>query len=443
MKKVHFIGIGGIGVSSLARYYAEKGWKVSGSDLVASEITQDLERKNMEIQIGPHKSDFLSSDTVKVIYSPAVRADNPEVKKAKKLKMVLQSYPEALGELTKKYFTIAVCGTHGKSTTTAMLSLVLIRAGFDPTVIIGTKLKEFQNSNFRLGNSNFLIIEADEHMASFLNYWPKAIILTTLEPDHLDYYKNFKNYRAAFQKFISHLPKNGIFVVNNDIRNAALSAIFDCAKKEKIKIYKYSLKSKDAEKMAEFLKIKGEHNVSNALAALTLSRAIKIPDKISFKALAEYKGAWRRMEEKKIKINGKKAVLISDYGHHPTEISATVRAIRDKYPKKIVWLVFQPHQYQRTFYLFKDFLKVLSSLSVEKIIIPPIYDVAGRERGALKNKVSSKILVKNINKIKKYAFYCPDLKEFNRYLKEKFNGEILVMMGAGDIYNWQKIFEST
>lgn len=440
MKKVHFIGIGGIGVSSLAQYYAEKGWKVSGSDLVSSEITKDLEKKNVEIKIGPHKSDFLSPDTVKVIYSPAVKDDNPEIKKAKKLKMVLQSYPEALGELTKKYFTIAVCGTHGKSTTTAMLSLVLIRAGLDPTVIIGTKLKEFQNSNFRSGRSNFLIIEADEHMASFLNYWPKAIILTTLEPDHLDYYKNFKNYRAAFKKFISHLPKNGIFAVNNDIKAESSKAIFDHAKKEKIKIRKYSLRSKEAGKVGEFLKIKGEHNVSNALAVLTISRALKIPDEISFMALAEYKGAWRRMEEKKIKIKGKKAVLISDYGHHPTEISATIRAIKAKYPKKIIWLVFQPHQYQRTFYLFKDFVKILSSLPVEKIIIPPIYDVAGRENAALKNKVSSKILVERINKIKKYAFYCPSLKELNGYLKEKFNGEILVIMGAGDIYNSINIF---
>ncbi len=440
MKKAHFIGIGGIGVSSLARYYAKNGWMVSGSDLAASEITEDLQREGIKIYIGSHDAEFLSSDADKVIYSPAVKTDNPEIKKAKKLKMVLESYPEALGELTKKYFTIAVCGTHGKSTTTAMISLVLIKAGFDPTVIIGTKLKEFQNSNFRLGKSNFLIIEADEHMASFLNYWPRAIILTTLEPDHLDYYKNFKNYRAAFKRFISHLPKKGILVANNDIGAESLKAIFDYAKKEKIGIYKYSLKSKDAVKMGGFLKIKGGHNASNALAALTLSRALEVPDKISFKALAGYNGAWRRMEEKRIKIRGKKAILISDYGHHPTEVLATVKAIREKYPQKIIWLIFQPHQYQRTFYLFKDFVKVLSSLPVEKIIIPPIYDVAGRENSAVKKKVSSEILVRRINKTRRYAFHLSGLKELNRYLKENFDGEILVIMGAGDIYNSAKIF---
>ncbi|PJC51911.1 MAG: UDP-N-acetylmuramate--L-alanine ligase, partial [Candidatus Nealsonbacteria bacterium CG_4_9_14_0_2_um_filter_37_38] len=179
--KVHFIGIGGIGVSALAQYYLEKGHQVSGSDLNSSEITEFLRVKGARIYIGPQLARTVLANIDLVIYSPAVQKNNPELMAAKKLGIKCQSYPKALGELTKKYFTIAVSGTHGKSTTTAMIALILIRAGLDPTVIVGTKLKEFKNSNCRVGKSNYLVIEADEHFASFLNYWPKIIVLTNIE----------------------------------------------------------------------------------------------------------------------------------------------------------------------------------------------------------------------------------------------------------------------
>jgi len=188
IRKVHFMGIGGIGVSALARYYLARGHLVTGSDLVSSEITQALKKDGARISIGKN---IIPKDANLIIYSPAV--------KIQKMKIPALSYPEALGQLTKEYFTIAVSGTHGKTTTCAMLALILIRAGFDPTVIIGTKLKEFNNTNFRIGKSKYLLIEADEHFASFLNYWPKAIAITNIEADHLDFYKNLKNIKTAFR----------------------------------------------------------------------------------------------------------------------------------------------------------------------------------------------------------------------------------------------------
>jgi len=411
--KVHFIGIGGIGVSALAKYYLEKGYQVSGSDLVSSEITETLKKLGVKIFIGKHKEKNLAEDVDLVIYSPAVKPDNPELKEAKKLKIKSLSYPEALGELTKKYFTIAVSGTHGKSTTTAMLGLLLTKAGFDPTIIVGTKVKEFAppagGSNCRVGKSGYLVIEADEHMASFLNYWPKIIIITNIEADHLDYYKNLRNIKKAFNEFIGHLPEDGVLITNKSADNKAFP------------------------KLKKILKVPGAYNIYNASLALAVARVLKIPDEVSFKALSGYKGSWRRFEEKKAKINNKKIILVSDYAHHPTEIRVTLEAAREKYPKKKIWCVFQPHQYQRTYYLFKDFVKVFRQAPIDKIIITDIYDVAGREKREIKEKVNSKELIKAINK--PWAIYLP-FKKIKNYLKKNLQGrEVVIIMGAGDIYN--------
>ena len=450
IKKVHFIGIGGIGVSALAKYYLEKGWEVSGSDLVSSEITDALKKLgakifiiNSKFKIQNSKLQFKIKNANLIIYSPAIPQNDLQLELAKKLKIKCQSYPQALGGLTKKYFTIAICGTHGKSTTTAMIGLLLVKAGLDPTVIVGTKLKEFSNSNCRVGKSEYLVIEADEHFASFFNYWPKIIVLTSLEPDHLDYFKNFKNYILAFKKFISHLPKDGFLIANQD--NKVIYNTFSTLGE---KVLFYSLKQKEAEKIKKILKIFGEHNLSNALATLKVARLLKIPDKVSFKALSEYKGSWRRFEEKDVLL--KRAVahfygknkrkfkdviefkVISDYGHHPTEIKATLQAAREKYPRKKIWLIYQPHQYQRTFYLFKDFIKVFKNLVAEKIIITDIFDVPGREDKKIKKKVSSEKLVK---KIKKANVIYLSKKKILNYLKKNLEGkEIVIIMGAGDIY---------
>ena len=431
---IHFIGIGGIGVSALAKYYLEKGSKVSGSDLVSSEITDAFKKQGAKIFIGPHQSRTVLVQADLVVYSPAVSKNNPEFKAAKRLKIKCQSYPEALGELTNKYFTIAIAGTHGKSTTTSMLGLLLVKAGLDPTVIVGTKIREFADSNCRTGKSRYLLIEADEHFASFLNYWPKIIVLTAVEADHLDYYKNFKNYISAFKKFICHLPEDGILILNKDDKNSV--KLKAQTAKPRFKTKDYTLKQPEAKKLKRILNVPGEHNISNALAALTVARALKIPDKTSFKALSEYKGSWRRFDEKNIKLKNKNLKVVNDYGHHPTEVRVTLKAIREKYAKEKIWCIYQPHQYQRTHYLFKDFIKVFKESAVkkwvDKLIITDVYDVAGREEKKIKEKVNSQKLVKAVNQGE--VIYLAKEKIIDNLKNNLKGGEVLIIMGAGDIY---------
>jgi len=425
--RIYFIGIGGIGISALAQYFLNQKIKVSGSDLVSSEITDFLKKKGAKIHIG-HTRKNITRDLNLVIYSPAVKNDNPEIIEAKKLGIQTLSYPRALGQLTKKYFTIAVCGAHGKSTTTAMIAKILIEAGFNPTVIIGTKLKEFGDTNFRTGaNSKILLIEADEFKASFLNYWPKIIVLTNIEAEHLDYYKNLVNVLKTFKLFISHLGKTGTLIFNKDNKNASRLA------KGKKAVF-FSKKQKEFDKIKIILPVPGDHNVLNALAALSCARLLGIPDKVSLAAISKYKGAWRRMETSFANIENKRVTIISDYGHHPTEIDVTVRAIQEKYKNKKIWLIYQPHQYQRTHYLFNDFVKVLGNLNLEKIILAPIYEVAGRETSALISKVSSEKLAQVIYKKNKNVIALPDFKTIKKYILKNFDADILIFMGAGDIY---------
>ncbi|MFA5355596.1 MAG: UDP-N-acetylmuramate--L-alanine ligase [Candidatus Paceibacterota bacterium] len=415
--KIHIIGIGGIGVSALAQYYLSKGYRVSGSDLVSSEITDALKKKGAEISIGKN----IKSVADLLVYSPAVKPDNLELKAARKAKIKCQSYPEALGELTKEYFTIAVSGTHGKSTTTAMAALVLEKAGLDPTVIIGTKIKEFGDTNFRPGEGKYLLIEADEHFASFLNYWPRIITLTNIEADHLDFYKNLGNILRTFKKYISHLGKDGVLIANADDKN-----IKKILGKNDLKIRKYGLKQKEARTLKKILKVPGTHNVYNALAVLFIARELGIPDKKTFKALSEYKGAWRRFEI----VQEKPFVLISDYGHNPTKMMAGLKAAREKYPRKEIWCVYQPHQKQRTHYLFKEFVKAFRTAPTDKIIITDIYDVAGREEKGI--NVSSQGLVEAVKR-KNVIYLKKD--SLSEYLKENVKkGTVLIVMGAGDIY---------
>ena len=427
--RIYFIGIGGIGVSALAQYYLAKGHKVSGSDLVSSEITRFLQKKSIKIIIGSGKSRRLgrSQNFIKgsdlIIYSPAVPKDHPELKLAKKLKIRCLSYPEALGELTKKYFTIAVCGSHGKSTTASMLGLILIKANLDPTVIVGTRLKEFGNSNFRLGKGRYLVIEADEYKDSFLNYWPKMIVLTNIDKDHLDYFRSFENLILSFEKFVGHLPANGWLVVNKDNR-----LFRDQNLRSKVQYFS-SRQKRDIQRIRKVLKIPGRHNILNALAALTAARLLGVSDKTCFEALAEYNGSWRRFEI----LKESPFVLVSDYAHHPSEVLATLRAAREKFGNKEIWCFFQPHQYQRTYYLWDDFVRSLREAPADRLFITDIYDVPGREDRKINRAVSSKRLVKAVNR--EGVIYIKR-KDILPFLKEKLNrGKVVIIMGAGDIYN--------
>jgi len=254
-----------------------KGIEIEGKDISRTQII-NIVGELVEPKAGSHPV-FVIDMFKELCPLAKVKADNPELLKAKSYNLKAITYPEALGEITKQYYTIAVSGAHGKSTTTAMLGLVLAKAGLDPTVIVGTKVKEFGDSNFRAGKSKFLVIEACEYDDSFLNYSPKIIVVTNIDKEHLDYFKNFANVKKAFKNFIAKLPKDG-FLVNKENK-------------------------KDFPKLKKILKVPGEHNIKNASMALQVARILGIADKITFKALSEFKGTWRRFEIKRGNANGK------------------------------------------------------------------------------------------------------------------------------------------
>ena len=424
--KIHFIGIGGIGVSALAKYYYSKGAEVTGSDLSNSEIIESLKKEGIKIYIGKHSSEIINSDIEMVVYSPAVPKDNPEIKKAEDLNLNILSYPEALGELTRNHFTIAVVGSHGKSTITALIGILLKEAGLNPTVIVGTKVKEFNNSNEITGNSKYLVIEACEHFASFLNYSPQIIVLSNIENDHLDFYKNTEGLLEGFRKFIDKLPKDGLLIANKDSENVKKII------KPQDNVKWFSLEDKEKEDIKKVIKMPGDFNISNALAVFKIAKELNIPDSIFFKVLSEYDSSWRRFEI--IEINKPKPyTLINDYGHHSTQLRETLKAAKEKYPNKKIWCFFQPHQYQRTHYLFNDFVEVLKKSPIDKIFVDDIYEVEGRETEEIKNKVNSQKLVGAVNE--ESVKYLPQEKIEEFLNKEIEGGEVVIIMGAGNIYN--------
>ncbi len=391
-----------------------------------------------------------------VVYSVAVPFNNPELKKARDLGITTKSYAEAVGDLTKQYKTLAIAGAHGKSTTTALLSLVLIKAGFDPTVIIGTKLKEFKNSNFRDGKGTYLVLEADEYHHSFLNYSPFAAIITNIDREHLDFYKNLNAIKNAFLKFIKNIQVGGFLILNRDdkILYSLKNKIEDIAKKSSLKIFWYGItnfrrSSIICYKIKKVIKIPGIHNVSNALAVYTLARLIGIKEKEIFDAFNNYRGAWRRLEYRgKLVLKPKSKIVdtkyqipvYDDYGHHPTEVKATLSGLKEEFPQSKIICVFQPHQAQRLKYLFKEF--TLSFDNADILILLDIYKVKGREQVS-QNEISSQDLAEAIKKRKRNSpkvFYLPYSKNLAHKLKNliinnfKDSHYVIVMMGAGDIY---------
>lgn len=415
---IYFIGIGGIGVSALANFYLEKKHNIFGSDLCESEITKALKKKKARVFIGDHKSQTVLKNIDLLIYTQATCKSNNLLKEAKKRKIRTLSYPQALGELSKEYFTIAVSGSHGKSTTTSMISLILLEAGLDPNIIVGTKLKELNNANFKTGKSKYLVIEACEYKDSFLNYNPDISVILNIEKEHLDYFKDIRGIKKSFQKFADQSKK---LVLNKDDKNASKI-------RAKEAMY-FSLKEKRI--LRNVLKIPGDHNISNALAAFKTAKMLKIKDEDILKALSKYTGSWRRFEI----VQKNNFTVINDYAHHPSEIAATLSAAREKYKKEDILCVFQPHQYQRTFYLFNDFKKAFKKAIREKkineLVLTDIYDVKGREENKIKSKISSEKLK---DEIKENAKYIPSLDEVLKYIKKRKN-QIVILMGAGDIYD--------
>ncbi|MCU0653469.1 MAG: UDP-N-acetylmuramate--L-alanine ligase [Candidatus Pacebacteria bacterium] len=430
--KIHFIGIGGIGVSALARYYLYQGWDVTGSDLAESEITKDLEKLGAKIYAGTNSLKNKMPDLV--VYSPAVKKDNPELKEAKKLGIKTMSYPQALGELSKIYKTIAVAGAHGKSTTTAMIGLMMAAAKLDPTVIVGTKVREFGNSNFRHGESEYLVIEACEYDCSFLNYWPQIAVITNIEMDHMECYDSEAKLLAAFREFAGHVPASGSIVYCGDNANAAKAV--SKSKKMVAAPVNYSVAQPEFAALRKIMSVPGEHNVANALAAMSVGRLLGIKDKSIISALSKYKGSWRRFDCAPGKIGKKKVTVVSDYAHHPTQIRLTMEAARKKWQNKKVIVVFQPHQAWRTHLLFKDFAAALMGAPVDRVIVTDIYKVAGRESAAIAKKVSAQKLAEAAKKDS--VEYVPQDKVYESLGRIVKGGEIILVMGAGNIYDLSK-----
>lgn len=444
-KSVHFIGIGGIGVSALARYFLSQKYKVSGSDFSSSEITNHLKKDGVKIYIG-HKPSNITKSINLIIHSAAIQKDNPELQTAMRLNIPIQSYSQALGELVRVHKTIAISGAHGKSTTTAMSSLVFQKAKFDPTVIIGTKLKEFNNTNFRSGKSEYLIIEADEYHRAFLNYSPFAAIITNIDREHLDYYKNLAEIKSIFLKFVGNIKPGGILVANKDDKNlfSLADKIKKITDKNNVKVYWYFRQSRAFSDLHRILKVPGDHNASNALAVYTLAKSLGVKDNIILKALSDYRGAWRRMEYKgRFKIHDSRFMIhvYDDYAHHPTEIKATLAAFRQKYPKSKIICVFQPHQEKRLKALFKEFSSAFDN--ADNLILLDIYKVKGRDE--VSQNVNSLKLTETVAKRKSSPsiLYLKNPKNLKKEINNIIlnsqssilnSSAIIVMMGAGDIY---------
>jgi len=347
--KIHFIGIGGIGMSALAKYYLYNGHEISGSDLNYPNVFSKEELSKIKFYLG-HKRRNINKKIDLVIYTNAIEKNNPELLEAKRLKIKCLSYPKALGRLTKENFTIAVAGMHGKSTTTSMIADVLIKSNLDPTVIVGTKVKGFgpngEPSNFRYGKNKLLVIEADEYKKGFLEHFPDILVITNIEEEHLDCYKDLNDIKETFKKLILKLkikkeikPYNNIqktLIYCEDEKNLR-DLIKEIKKSEKksIRIIPYSIKNKPKNLK---LKIPGEHNIKNALTALEVSKILGIKEEKIIRILNNFPGIWRRLEFKGI-FNGAK--IYDDYGHHPTEIKATLKAARELVKRgKRLFIVF-------------------------------------------------------------------------------------------------------
>ena len=440
-KKIHMIGIGGVSMSGIAEILHNFGFQVTGSDWNKSEITDQLNERGINVTIGHNLDDVANSDVV--IYSAAIKKDDPEILEAHRLNIETIERADFLGKLTRCYKdTIAISGTHGKTTTTSMIALCFIEALKDPSIQVGAYLDAI-DGNYKVGNSEHFIIEACEYVESFLKFSPKAEIILNIDNDHLDYFKTFENIKKAFIKYVKLLPQDGILIVNGDDQNCLDLLQYTDAKK-----ITYGITNKntdffavnivfDSDGFAEFdvyqkenfygrikLSVPGMHNVLNSLACIALCTEYGISKEHIQTALSKFTGAHRRFEFKG-KVNG--ASVYDDYGHHPTEIIATAKSLMNKKYNKS-WVVFQPHTYSRTKNLLDDFAKAL--LNFDNIIVLDIY--AARESNTY--GVSSKDLVDKINSLGKKSLYIPDFKECVSYLKQNVKeNDIVMTLGAGTV----------
>lgn len=441
-KHVHMLGIGGVSMSGIAEILKNWNFKVTGSDSNRSEITDKLANNGINVTIGHDFDNLKKSDAI--VYTAAIKQDDAEIILAKKNNIPIIERCDFLGELTKAFSdTIGISGTHGKTTTTSMVAVCFLKAGLDPNIQVGGILKQI-DGNYRVGNSDYFIIEACEYVESFLKFRPNAEIILNIDNDHLDYFKTFDNIKNAFRKYVKLLPKDGFLVLNADDENC-----LDLSHDTNSSFITYGIKNLEANFIAdnisfnddgfasfdvyknkEFfehieLSVAGIHNVLNALACISLCDHYGISSKIMKDALKEFTGAHRRLEYKGSYNNIR---IYDDYAHHPTEISATCNALNNKKFHES-WVIFQPHTYSRTKTLLDDFSQALSNF--DHIIIADIY--AARETNTY--GVSSKDIVERINSTRgSHSEYISDFNDIVSYVKEHAKpNDIVLTLGAGNV----------
>jgi UDP-N-acetylmuramate--alanine ligase len=440
IQKLHFVGIGGIGMSGIAELLLNLGYKVSGSDLKPSSVTDRLAALGGEIHIG-HRAENVEGTNV-VVISSAVRPDNIEVVQAKKLQIPVIPRAEMLAELMRLKYGVAIAGSHGKTTTTSMIATVLVNGGFDPTAVIGGRLNAF-GSNAKLGKGDFLVAEADESDGSFLKLTPTIAIITNIDREHMDHYADLDEIQSAFVAFANKVPFYGAVVLCLDDPN--VQAIIP---KIERRIITYGT-SNQADLVASHIKfqdfgtscqvryklnpigtlrlrIPGEHGILNSLAALATGLELEIPFEKIADALSSFQNADRRFQ-----VRGQKAniLVVDDYGHHPTEIMATLSAARHACDRRIV-TVFQPHRYTRTQALEEDFARAFNHTDV--LIVLPIY-------AASEDPIPGVTSERLVDLIKKFGHrdvsYAPDFAGVQRILEDKLqDGDLLLTLGAGDVW---------
>ncbi len=439
---LYFIGIGGISMSGFAELLNSKGFNIKGSDSHESPITKHLESIGIDVFYG-QKASNIPEKTDLVVYTAAISEDNPEYVEAVRRGIPMMVRAEMIGQVMKNYSnTIAVSGTHGKTTATSILTHIYMAAELDPTVSVGSIL-DIINGNIRIGNSQNWIMEACEYTNSFLHFNPSTAIILNVEEDHLDFFKDIDDIRNSFHLFAKKLPKDGLLVIDKGIEKyETITDGLSC------KVLTYSITDSSADFYADNIKfnengfgmfdllingqysghfelsVVGEHNISNSLAAICVAHAQKVDVSAIREGLISFKGAERRFQ-KKGEING--VTVIDDYAHHPSEIDATLNAAKN-YPHNRLVCVFQPHTYTRTKNFLKEFARSLTK--ADMVIITDIYAAREKDTG----EVSSMDLYEELKKLDADVHYISSFTEIKNFLlKNCINGDMLITMGAGDV----------
>ncbi len=440
-KNIYMVGIGGISMSGIAEILKKWNYNVWGSDWARSGQTDWLENNGIKVNIGQVKEN-ITDEIDLVVYTAAIKQDNPELVRARELGIPTIERGDFLGEITKLFKdTIGIAGTHGKTSTTSMVSYSFLEADLDPSIQVGANLKAL-NGNYRVGSSDYFIIEACEYCESYLRFKQRSAIVLNIDDDHLDYFKNIDNIKKSFEKYVSLLPSDGYLVLNRDdercydLRNSTKAKVITVGKDNKADWYydnvsydddgypTYDAYYKGELKGTISLRVTGLHNVFNSLCCIALCNEYGIDINIIAKALLKYDGASRRLEYKGM-FNGAK--VFDDYGHHPTEINATVMGIKNKKYNES-WVVFEAHTYSRLVAHLKEFAQSL--IHFDHIIIIDIY--AAREVNTY--NITEDDLIKEINKLGKEAIHISNHEDVVKYLKDNVKeGDIILTLGAGNV----------